>query len=89
MRSIDIRSEPAVRLLSDFLDVRGSEGRERQGTEHFVHGESNCLVVIGAGLRLIIRHRIEFVAFLRSPYRDLAVYDAVVQVSVLTVTCLQ
>jgi hypothetical protein len=43
MRSIDIRSEPAVRLLSDFLDVRGSEGRERQGTEHFVHGQSNCL----------------------------------------------
>lgn len=38
MRSIDIRSEPAVRLLSDFLDIRGSEGRERQGTEHFVHG---------------------------------------------------
>jgi hypothetical protein len=39
MRSIDIRSEPAVRLLSDFLDVRGSEGRERKGTEHFLHGE--------------------------------------------------
>jgi hypothetical protein len=36
---MDIRSEPAIRLLSDFLDARGSEGRERRGTEHFIHGE--------------------------------------------------
>ncbi|KAJ9096798.1 hypothetical protein QFC21_005069 [Naganishia friedmannii] len=58
MKSIDIRSEPAVRLLADFLDERGSQGRDRRGAEHFAH---------------------EVYSFLRSPYRDLALYDAIAQ----------
>jgi hypothetical protein len=78
---MDIRSEPAIRLLSDFLDARGSEGRERRGTEHFIHGEHllNCDPTF-----LSLAHSLfslEFVCFMRSPYRDLALYDAVVQVS--------
>jgi hypothetical protein len=40
MKSIDIRSEPAVRLLADFLDERGSTGRDRRGAEQFAHGRS-------------------------------------------------
>ncbi len=39
MKSIDIRSEAAVRLLADFLDEPGLSGRERKGAEHFAHGE--------------------------------------------------
>ncbi|KAJ9113614.1 hypothetical protein QFC22_005922 [Naganishia vaughanmartiniae] len=58
MKSIDIRSEPAVRLLADFLDECGSLGRDRRGAEHFAH---------------------EVYSFLRSPYRDLALYDAIAQ----------
>jgi len=38
MKSIDIRSEPAVRLLAEFLDI-GREN-ERRNAEQFAHGES-------------------------------------------------
>ncbi|KZP24029.1 hypothetical protein FIBSPDRAFT_889247 [Athelia psychrophila] len=53
MKAIDIRSEAAVWLLAEFLDVDG-----REVAEHFAH---------------------EVYAHLRSPYRDLGVYDTVVQ----------
>ncbi|KZT66282.1 hypothetical protein DAEQUDRAFT_471097 [Daedalea quercina L-15889] len=59
MKSLDIRSEPAVRLLAEFLDM-DSEG-ERVKAEHFAH---------------------ELYSYLRSPYRDLARYDEVVQYDV-------
>ncbi|KZT01108.1 uncharacterized protein LAESUDRAFT_664641 [Laetiporus sulphureus 93-53] len=57
MKSLDIRSEPAVRLLAEFLDM--DSGGERVNAEHFAH---------------------ELYSYLRSPYRDLAIYDTVVQV---------
>lgn len=50
MKAIDIRSDGAIRLLSDFLGP--------DGAEHLTH---------------------EVCAYLRSPYKDLAAYDAVVQ----------
>jgi hypothetical protein len=77
MKSIDIRSEPAVRLLADFLDERGSTGRDRRGAEQFSHGTSSSNALFGVKL---IRDAAEVYSFLRSPYRDLALYDAIAQV---------
>lgn len=39
MKSLDIRSEAAVRLLAEFLDM--DSGEERVNAEHFAHGESS------------------------------------------------
>jgi hypothetical protein len=36
MKSIDIRSEAAVRLLAEFLDM---DSEERSNAEHFAHGK--------------------------------------------------
>ncbi|KAI0086037.1 hypothetical protein BDY19DRAFT_908566 [Irpex rosettiformis] len=55
MKSIDIRSESAVKLLAEFLDM---DTGERTNAEHFAH---------------------ELYCYLRSPYKDLARYDAAVQ----------
>ena len=40
MKSLDIRSEPAVKLLSEFLDMDQPyiEGDPRPNAEHFAHG---------------------------------------------------
>jgi hypothetical protein len=40
MKSIDIRSESAVKLLAEFLDmdVPYVEGRRHVNAEHFAHG---------------------------------------------------
>ncbi|KIY70913.1 hypothetical protein CYLTODRAFT_160952 [Cylindrobasidium torrendii FP15055 ss-10] len=54
MKSIDIRSESAVKLISEFLDPDGG----KDNAEHFAH---------------------EVYSYVRSPYRDLFVYDTVVQ----------
>ncbi|KAH9974896.1 hypothetical protein BGW80DRAFT_1108643, partial [Lactifluus volemus] len=60
MKSIDIRSENAVKLLAEFLDmdVPYVPGERHVNAEHFAH---------------------EIYCYLRSPYRDLNVYDSVVQ----------
>jgi hypothetical protein len=39
-----------VRLLADFLDERGSTGRERRGAEQFAHGMSYFCVRIEIAL---------------------------------------
>jgi hypothetical protein len=41
MKSIDIRSEAAVNLLAEFLDMDtgNNGGGERKNAEHFAHGE--------------------------------------------------
>ncbi|CAE6441301.1 unnamed protein product [Rhizoctonia solani] len=58
-KSIDIRTEPAVKLISEFLDInRRPSGSEGTVAEHFVH---------------------ELYSYLRSPFRDLPAYDAIVQ----------
>ena len=40
MKSIDIRSESAVKLLSEFLDLDSpyTPGARRANAEHFAHG---------------------------------------------------
>ena len=40
MKSIDIRSEPAVKLLAEFLDIDAEYDSEdpRANAEHFAHG---------------------------------------------------
>lgn len=43
MKSLDIRSEPAVRLLAEFLDM--DSGGTRANAEHFAHGESTFFCV--------------------------------------------
>ncbi|GJJ14421.1 hypothetical protein Clacol_008685 [Clathrus columnatus] len=67
MKSIDIRSESAVKLLAEFLDMDISyhvgetdqPSRERfPNAEHFAH---------------------ELYSYLRSPYKDLTIYDRAVQ----------
>lgn len=42
MKSLDIRSEPAVRLLAEFLDM--DSGGERTNAEHFAHGMFAVLI---------------------------------------------
>ncbi|KAJ7328791.1 hypothetical protein DFH08DRAFT_709297 [Mycena albidolilacea] len=61
MKAIDIRSESAVKLLSEFLDLDTPyvEGGRHMNAEHFAH---------------------EVYSYVRSPYKDLFVYDSVVQV---------
>ncbi|KAI6043584.1 hypothetical protein EDC04DRAFT_2650628 [Pisolithus marmoratus] len=60
MKSIDIRSESAIKLLAEFLDMDKPyvEGARHTNAEHFAH---------------------EIYCYLRSPYRDLAMYDQMVQ----------
>ena len=49
MKSLDIRSEPAVRLLSEFLDMDAEHGHERANAEHFAHGK--CMTESSIGVR--------------------------------------
>ncbi|TFY81550.1 hypothetical protein EWM64_g2462 [Hericium alpestre] len=62
MKAIDIRSESAVKLLAEFLDMDTPyvDGGRFVNAEHFAH---------------------EIYSYIRSPYRDLANYDASVQVT--------
>jgi E3 ubiquitin-protein ligase Topors len=47
MKSLDIRSESAVKLLSEFLDMDKSyvEGDPHPNAEHFAHGMLSFLLV--------------------------------------------
>ncbi|KAH6896443.1 hypothetical protein BKA70DRAFT_755062 [Coprinopsis sp. MPI-PUGE-AT-0042] len=60
MKSIDIRSESAVKLISEFLDLDApySPGSRQTNAEHFAH---------------------EVYSYVRSPYKDLFIYDNIVQ----------
>ncbi|EIW78019.1 hypothetical protein CONPUDRAFT_75758 [Coniophora puteana RWD-64-598 SS2] len=60
MKSIDIRSESAIKLVAEFLDMDAPyiEGNRHENAEHFAH---------------------EIYCYLRSPFRDLNVYDSAVQ----------
>ncbi|KAF5320105.1 hypothetical protein D9611_010380 [Ephemerocybe angulata] len=62
MKSIDIRSESAVKLLAEFLDMGSPEAAKGKhvNSEHFAH---------------------EVYCYVRSPYKDLFVYDTIVQAS--------
>lgn len=74
MKSLDIRSEPAVKLLAEFLDM-DSDGM-RTNAEQFAHGKYNPATPIIK----ILTKSLELYSYLRSPFRDLNVYDTVVQV---------
>ena len=100
MKSIDIRSEAAVNLLAEFLDMDAVSGvnaqaqvggdRElRKNAEHFAHGEFYFFVffftITNKGLKLSnFFLKTEVYCYLRSPYRDLSVYDSVVQVGLFS-----
>ncbi|TFK22516.1 hypothetical protein FA15DRAFT_671405 [Coprinopsis marcescibilis] len=60
MKAIDIRSESAVKLLSEFLDLDAPyvPGGSHVNAEHFAH---------------------EVYCYVRSPYKDLFMYDTIVQ----------
>ncbi|KAF8884665.1 hypothetical protein BD779DRAFT_1612096 [Infundibulicybe gibba] len=66
MKAIDIRSESAIKLLAEFLDMDSPylEGGRHVNAEHFAH---------------------EVYSYVRSPYKDLFVYDTVVQACVLII----
>ncbi|CAE6447087.1 unnamed protein product, partial [Rhizoctonia solani] len=58
-KSIDIRTESAIKLISEFLDINRRPSPSGGTTaEHFAH---------------------ELYSYLRSPFRDLPAYDAIVQ----------
>ena len=48
MKSIDIRTESAVKLLAEFLDMETQyvAGERHVNAEHFAHGPSEFLVLL-------------------------------------------
>jgi len=90
MKSIDIRSENAVKLLAEFLDMDTQyvPGERHVNAEHFAHGPSEFWALVPpfafwcsfVALFYFIFISIEIYCYLRSPYKDLGVYDSVVQV---------
>ena len=79
MKSIDIRSESTIKLLAEFLDmdVPYAPGERHVNAEHFAHGPFFLAFWF---LRFDLLFS-EIYCYLRSPYRDLGVYDSLVQVS--------
>ena len=79
MKSIDIRSESAVKLLSEFLDMDApyTPGERHVNAEHFAHGQ--CFFFFLA-LRIVPHFCSEVYSYVRSPYKNLFVYDTVAQV---------
>lgn len=81
MKSIDIRSESAIKLLAEFLDMDTPyvPGERHVNAEHFAHGsfipDPPSLAFLYSSVGVV-----EIYCYLRSPYRDLSVYDSVVQV---------
>jgi hypothetical protein len=88
MKSIDIRAENAVKLLAEFLDMDTQyvAGGRHVNAEHFAHGPSEfcapaaTFCVLVSSVALVLFYFIEIYCYLRSPYRDLGLYDSVVQV---------
>jgi hypothetical protein len=80
MKAIDIRSESAVKLLSEFLDLDTPyvEGGRHMNAEHFAHGKPNAVHTSSLNSSECIT--LEVYSYVRSPYKDLFVYDSVVQV---------
>ena len=78
MKSIDIRSESAVKLISEFLDMDApyTPGERHVNAEHFAHGLLNFFCSRNCSLFYP-----EVYSYVRSPYKNLFVYDIVVQVS--------
>jgi hypothetical protein len=81
LKSIDIRSESAVKLLAEFLDMDTPyvPGERHINAEHFAHG----LFHVGTARSFVSissTDLLEIYCYLRSPYRDLNIYDSVVQV---------
>jgi hypothetical protein len=81
LKSIDVRSESAIKLLGEFLDLDGDDERysgKGSNAEHFAHGWwYMCTRNILSELTI---YPTELYTYLRSPYPDLSVYDAVIQV---------
>ena len=77
MKSIDIRSESAVKLISEFLDIDApyTPGGRHVNAEHFAHGQPSSF-----GSQNHCLQCSEVYSYVRSPYKDLFVYDTVVQV---------
>lgn len=94
MKSIDIRSDSAVKLLAEFLDIDTPHlpGIRFVNAEHFAHGKLviftsyHCWPTLEPLFHpplffLCCRISLEIYSYVRSPYKDLFVYDSVVQVS--------
>lgn len=84
MKSLDIRSESTVKLLSEFLDMDQPyvEGESHPNAEHFAHGMPSFPFASLPICSPCFNH-VEMYSYLRSPFRDLYVYDKVVQVRTL------
>ena len=79
MKSIDIRAESAIKLLAEFLDMDSPyvEGNRHPNAEHFAHGIHFMTIT---GSISVSNSCPEVYSFVRSPYKDLFVYDRIVQV---------
>ena len=94
MKSIDIRSESAIKLLAEFLDmdVPYVEGGRHVNAEHFAHGmlslmfEASFTLLRFTPTPVVLEPDtngcvfLEVYSYVRSPFRDLFMYDNVVQV---------
>jgi len=66
MKSLDIRSEPAVKLLAEFLDmdaeqdlhISGPSSNPRANAEHFAHGESALSGALCPTIKIVLRCRV-------------------------------
>ncbi|WVW79787.1 hypothetical protein I302_101757 [Kwoniella bestiolae CBS 10118] len=67
LKTIDIRSEPAIRLLADYLDPN----------PHSISNETHRPHIAGSSVAEHISH--ELYSFLRSPFKDLRKWDEVIQ----------
>lgn len=82
MKSLDIRSEPAVKLLAEFLDMDSET--PRANAEQFAHGTPKSHFQ-----HILLTLSVELYSYLRSPYRDLSMYDSLVQVRYLIILSVQ
>jgi E3 ubiquitin-protein ligase Topors len=81
MKSIDIRAESAVKLLSEFLDLDTDyiEGQRHPNAEHFAHGQWYHFTHMSLCSISLIDLLLEIYCYIRSG-RDLSIYDNLVQV---------
>ena len=73
-----------MKLLSEFLDMDQPyvEGGPHPNAEHFAHGMASIMISYCLLLLIFLRPP-EMYSYLRSPFRDLYVYDKMVQVRIL------
>lgn len=84
IKMLDLRSEAGIKLLSELMDPSipyTAEGR-KPNTEHLAHGAQvySCSDFMRGFYPYLLMYITELYSFLRSPYKSIEEYDAIVQV---------